>query len=266
MQRRVGHTVIETVAAESAKFTAPIILIHGLWCSATAWRRFMGYFAHRGWTCHALTLRRRDAAVPHAEIGAVRFADYLNDVREVLTACEAPPVVIGHDLGGLLAVHLRAPTVRAVVALAPLVPRAVQGGGHPVAATLRARWAIRRSAPLPPPHGRWRVRTLGAATVDVRPDSSQVLRDLNLGPFEDLTACGVPTLLVSGGYDSVSPPAAVERLARAVGGAMHVIADGHHALPWEPGWQRCVSEIHRWLVQALGEPLLAMREDDEEAE
>ncbi len=89
MQRRVGHAVIESIAAEIPKFTAPMLLVHGLWCTAAVWHTFMGYFAHRGWTCHALNLRGRAAPDSAISIGRVRFADYLEDVRGMIAACDA---------------------------------------------------------------------------------------------------------------------------------------------------------------------------------
>jgi len=148
MQPRVGDVLIESVTAESPKFTAPMLLIPGLWCAAAAWRKFMGYLAHRGWNCHALTLRgRRDSGA-----GSARFADELADVHAVIAACEAPPVLLGHDLGGLLALAANSAAVRAIGALAPIVPRACAVTAHPALSGWHA-WVGRRWGRLPPPHG-----------------------------------------------------------------------------------------------------------------
>jgi len=38
---------------------------------------------------------------------------------------------------------------------------------------------------------------------------------------------------------------------------------GTHALPWEPGWERLVSVVHRWLVQTLAEALLLPPADED---
>jgi hypothetical protein len=47
-----------------------------------------------------------------------------------------------------------------------------------------------------------------------------------------------------------------------MGTEFHVAPGAGHALPWEPGWERLVHTIHRWLVQTLGEPLLATLDED----
>jgi len=264
MQGRSGHITLETIAAESAKFTAPLLCVHGLWCTAGVWRRFMGYCAHRGWTCHALNLRGRAAAGVPTDVAEVRFADYLDDVRRAIAACEAPPVVMGHDLGGLLAVCSGA-TARAVVALAPLVPAALV----PPSQQMRIGWGVRlamlRARPLPVPRGALATRYFaggppGGTTVD----SSTVARELTRRDFPLLPRCAVPALMIAGGRDEVCRRAAVEQLAGRVGAEFQLAGEASHALPWEPGWEHCVGTVHRWLVQTLGEPLLAMRDDEEE--
>jgi len=263
MQRRVGHVQIDTIAAESPKFTAPLLLIHGLWCTAAVWRRFMGYLAHRGWTCHALDLRGRSAGGA-GPLATISLTDHLDDVRQVLAAVEVPPVVVGHDLGGLLALHTGAPAVRAVIALAPLVPRAIGSVPTPIASTLAARWALWRGAPLRPPTGRLRNEWLGSGAINPVPDSSRVLAEIEHDRFAPLAPGGAPTLLLAGERDPISPPHVVERLARIVGGSCGVVTGAGHAMAYEVGWETCVSQVHRWLVQALGEELLAMREDEED--
>ncbi len=122
MARLVGPARLETIAAERAKFTAPLLLIHGLWCTAAVWRKFMGYCAHRGWDCFALGLRGHAAGALPVVAGQVSWVDHVEDVRTAIAACPAPPIVIGHDLGGALALHCAAGTVRAKVALAPVWP------------------------------------------------------------------------------------------------------------------------------------------------
>jgi pimeloyl-ACP methyl ester carboxylesterase len=264
MQRRIGQVVIESTAAESLKFAAPLVFIHGLWCTAAVWRRFMGFFAHRGWACAALNLRGHAQSGRGVALASVRFADYLTDVSDVLAACTAPPVLVGHDLGGLLALA-SAPAARAVVALAPVVPRNLSTAGHPLLLSWRARLALACARPLPAPR-----RTIGAAYfgVDVpggtTPDSSAVARELARGAIT-LPVCGaVPALVLAGSADRFAPAHDVKRLAMHVGASFRCIEEAGHALPWVPGWEQRGAEIHRWLIQTLGDGLLLLREEDDE--
>ena len=265
MQRRIGDVTIESIAAESAKFAAPLLLVHGLWCSAAVWRRFMGYLAHRGWSCHAMNLRGHGDAGGRDEIDRFSFADYLGDVRSVLAACDAAPVVVGHDLGGLLALACPAAATRAVVALAPFLPRTISGATNSVLSNWSARMALLRSCPLPPPRGR-----LGAAYfADGAPggataESARAAYELREGAFDLPAQIGRPALLVAGERDRFSPPDAVERWARRLGVQYRMVERIGHAMPWGPGWDACAAATHRWLIQTLGEPLLLLRDEQEE--
>lgn len=256
--------MLESIAAESPKFTAPLLLIHGLWCTARVWRSFMGYLAHRGWGCQALNLRPHNDASFRNPIREVRFADYLGAVRQVIAACDAPPIVVGHDLGGLLALCCRAHT-RATVALAPLVPRSIAPTSIRALFGLRSRVAVLRSRPLPAPRGKLGVAYFGSGVPGgTAPDSGWVVRELAREDLRVPHDVGAPALVLAGGRDPFCPPNALARLADYFGATLRQVDGAGHAMPWEPGWEQRVSEIHRWLIQTLGDALLANREDEEE--
>ena len=264
MQRRVGDITIESTSAESAKFAAPLVLVHGLWCSAAVWRQFMGYLAHRGWTCHALNLRGHGDAGGRDQMAGVCIADYASDLQRVIALCDAPPVVIGHDLGGLLALACSPTMACAVVALAPLVPRAIGGVTPPVLTGWRTRLALWRSRPLPPPRGRFEADYFAPVLPGgVTADSAIVVREASEGTFDLPASSGRPALLVAGERDTFCPPRVVEQLARRVGAQFQTAERAGHAMPWEPGWERLVATTHRWIVQALGESLLLLRDEEE---
>jgi pimeloyl-ACP methyl ester carboxylesterase len=261
MQQRIGHGVLESIAAESPKFTAPMLLIHGLWCTAAVWHRFMGYLAHRGWDCHAVNLHG-PLDSRSGRVGRIRFEDYLRTVRAVMGACDAAPIVVGHDLGGLLALCSGA-TARATVALAPLVPRSLTGAAHPALSGVRARLAMLRTQPLPVARGRVAAAYFGHGVPGgVAPDSAIVARELTRADFRLPGGSGVPALVLAGGRDPISPPAVVEKLAQHLNANFWTVEGAGHAMPWETGWEGRVSEIHRWLIKTLGDPLLVVREDE----
>lgn len=264
MQRRVGAATIESITAEHPKFTAPLLLVHGLWCTAAMWRPFMGYLAHRGWSCHAVSLPGRVPRSAAASVGMVSLADCIEQVRQAMRRCEATPVLVGHDLGALLALHSALPAPRAVVALAPLVPPQSGSGRRRLIPEIWARLAMRRAAVMPLPRR--------GAGIDYRefpppggtvPDSGRLAREVTDGGLRVALRCAAPTLMLVGAGDRVSPAPEVQRLAAAIGAVARVVADGGHALPWAPGWEQRVSEVHRWLVQTLGEDLLVPADDGE---
>jgi pimeloyl-ACP methyl ester carboxylesterase len=223
----------------------------------------MGYFAHLGWSCVALNLRGH--ASPGADVGRASFADYLSDVQQVVAACEAPPVVLGHDLGGLLALQRALSPTRAIVALAPLVPCPLATTSNAALSRLAARIAMLRSRPLPAPRGRIGANYFaGDVPGGTTLDSGVVARELTRKSFgTSLINGSAPTLIVASEGDRFSPPDDAQRLATHVGATFRLIGGSTHAMPWDSGWEQRVSEIHRWLIQTLGDQLLAMREEEE---
>ncbi len=259
MQRHIGQVTIESMVAETPKFTAPMLLVHGLWCAAPVWHKFMGYLAHRGWSCHALNLRGRRGEKAELALAQIRFTDYRDDVRRVIDACEAPPVLVGHDLGGLLALTCATSAVRAIVAVAPLMPRSIAAVPATPPYALRSYLAVLRARPLRAPRGKLAAAYFGGGPPGgTFADSGCVVRELASRGFPLPQRCAAPALVLAGESDPFCPPTAAATLARHCQATVLIVRDAGHAMPWERGWEQRVSDVHRWLVRTLGEALLAL--------
>ncbi|HVM95987.1 MAG TPA: hypothetical protein VMT89_06340, partial [Candidatus Acidoferrales bacterium] len=125
---------------------------------------------------------------------------------------------------------------------------------------LLARWA-RTDRNLSPPRGAAALARLGAAVPGgTRVESIELLQTLQR---LRLSAASVPALVVGGTQDTVSPVNAVAQFAATLA-AQSVAVDAAHPMPWGAGWEKRVSEVHRWIIQQLGEPLLIERGDEDE--
>ena len=245
MSIAIEEVTAEVTAPESERFTAPLLLVHGLWARAPVWRRFAGYLAHRGWRCIALERRA----------GVADVAAHVADLRAAIAALEAPPVIIGHDLGALLALSC-ADSARAVIGLAPLV-------GPPLAAAAPAlrhagTWVARlRRAPLRAPRGRWRGAYPGRDVVE---PAALVHQLLSGAPAAAPSGAPVGAVFAMRD-DEITSVAAARALAQHVGAELHEIAGAGHAVLAAPGWESCVATAHRWIIQRLGVDLLALYEE-----
>lgn len=249
----IGPLLAEVTFGEGGKFTAPLVLVHGLWSGATLWRPFSGYLSHRGWTCFAVEVEDR------AERGdpADGFERVVADLRAAIATLEAPPVLIGHDLGALAA-QCCADVTCATVMVAPLVLPPLAAAAPELlrdAGGLLERLLGRR---LRMPGRRWKS-SYGA--IGGKREAAALLRRLAERPMPLTPAPeGAPSLVVAGGGDAVTPPDTARRLASALGAEIEIVAGGH-ALPVDPGWEALVSHLHRWLVKKLGAGLLALYEE-----
>lgn len=247
MAVRFGPLRAEVTDPESERFTAPLVLVHGLWAGAAVWRRFASYLAHRGWRCVALE-RRADAEL---DLGA-----HADDLGTAIAALDAPPVVVGHDLGALLALRC-AERARAIVALAPLVapplaatPQALQRAG-----TWLTRW---RGTPLSPPPFGYPLRD--------RTEPAALIKQVLAGELPPPTRSAAPCAVFAVQDDPITALPAARALADHVGAELHALPGADHCAVLAPGWEAYVAAIHRWIIQRLGVDLLALYDESRQTE
>jgi len=242
MARTLGPLDAELTEAERAKFTAPLVLVHGLWDDPKSWRRFMGFLSHRGWRCIAVGWGPA-GQMPTLEARREALAQALAEVEDL-------PILVGHDLGGLLALQL-AERARAVVAIAPLTSASRE------ALAASGTWMERL---------RGSDRSAGRSLVAHYPaghhiESAALIDEVAQRPTEAPGAgASPPRLIVAGESDPLVPPESARSLAAASGAAIEIVPGGH-ALHLEDGWETTATTVHRWLIQSLGEELLALYEE-----
>lgn len=120
--------------ASSRAGRPPLLFVHGGYTDGWCWTPyFLPWFASRGWSAHALSLRGHGGSGGGGTLFAAGLDDYAADVERVAGTLKEPPVLIGHSMGAaiverMLAMH----PVRAAALLAPVPPT----GLVPVAARL----------------------------------------------------------------------------------------------------------------------------------
>ncbi len=273
MKQRLASLCADVSFPERNKFTAPLLLIHGLWMGSWMWHTIAPALALRGWECWALDLRGRHDSRAASCIGQVRLEDYVEDVTTAVQQLWAPPVVWGADLGALLALRAAARLPpRAVVCSSPLLPCSWLPGARPPLPLVRlpALPAVLWGRPLPPPRpGIAREFLFPGLRPDLQaelqrqliPDSGLVARTLSREPLtQDQPSC--PLLVVYGGADCMSSAAACRALVHAFGADQHSYPDLGHWLYSGPSAIALVRDVHRWIIRTLGEPLLVPPEED----
>ncbi len=110
---------IESWLPERRSRRKPLYMLHGELAGSWLWQRYLGYFAPRGWEGHALNLRGHYWSET-ADFAELDFDTYTEDAVAGADLMPRPPIVLGHGLGGLLA--LRVATERPISALILLSP------------------------------------------------------------------------------------------------------------------------------------------------
>jgi pimeloyl-ACP methyl ester carboxylesterase len=114
---------IESWLPERRSRRKPLLFLHGELTGSWLWERYLGYFAGRGWEGHALNLRNHYWSQT-ADPAQLSFDTYTEDVVAALERLGPGVVVVGHGMGGLLALKAaeRMP-MAGLVLLSPEMPR-----------------------------------------------------------------------------------------------------------------------------------------------
>jgi len=230
---------IESWLPERRSRRRPLYLLHGELGGSWVWERYLQYFAQRGWEGHALNLRSHFWSET-ADFETLDLDSYIDDAVAGLDALGRPAVVVGHGLGGLLALKLaERREVAGLVLLSPGLPGPIrpESPSH-VVRLVPARfrreligWAgaadqIQRQNPDLSIADVLRVQHLMGA------ESGAARRQMLEGVPLDLAALGgLPIQVVGAGVDRLFPGSESERLAEWLGAEYHAFgAHSHYGL------------------------------------
>ena len=244
--------------------TEQIIMVHGAFCGGWTFDRFRQPFEAAGYDVSTPDLpghgRRRGEG-----LAGLSVRRYAGDVVERVRACPAPPVLIGHSMGGLVA-SLAATQVEvaALIMLAPSPPWGVVGSAMEVAASVGlssegAYWTrevqpdarIMASVSL----DRTPRREHRAILSRMGPESGRALYEI-INWWADPTLASMlppgglrgPALVIGGAEDRIHPPSTVAQIALRTGAKMRIMDGMSHWLVGEPGWRDVAQACLDWLA------------------
>lgn len=246
----------------------PIVFVHGAFCGGWAFDAFRRPFEELGYETHAPNLPHHERGADLEALAACGVKDYAHAIAQYAKNLAAPPILIGHSLGGLIVqmAAMHAP----VAALALLGPTPPWGVGattmdeHANAfgvALLGDYW--RR--PVAPDYPIARRTTLDRLSrEDARkafqhfaPESGRALAeavhwwlDPTMSGAAPVYRIQAPVLALAGGKDRVNPPSTVRRIVNrfpADQATFQEFPAMSHWLMGEPEWLEVANATLRWL-------------------
>ncbi|MDR6530732.1 pimeloyl-ACP methyl ester carboxylesterase [Caulobacter rhizosphaerae] len=228
----------------------PVIMVHGAFCGGWTFDTFRRPFEAAGHVVQTPDLLGHgDGAL----VAGRSMVDYAKQIAALCEACDAPPILIGHSMGGLVAQMAAARAkVSRLILLAPSPPWGVAGSSLEEAASAVSLYALGPYwlQAVAPDYGVVESYTLDRLPraerkrlyAKMNAESGRALWEtLNwfMDPFMTTGASpvGVPTLAIAGGKDVIHPPATVRQTAARLGGSCEVFPSMSHWLPGEPGWE-----------------------------
>ncbi|UYN97413.1 MAG: alpha/beta hydrolase [Enhydrobacter sp.] len=244
-------------------------VIHGMWGTSAVWNNWSGFLQSHGWQTVVPDLRHHDAP-PHvapAGLGTTSLLDYIADLEAEIRKLPEKPVVIGHSMGGLLALLLCARGLAAKgVLLTPAPPSsviAIRPSNLAAFARTQLSWGWWRK-----PHRATTAESLAYTFNTMDPaeatplaeafvhESGRALFEIALPWLDsrraakvDPKSVTVPLLFVAAEKDKLTPPGVVRRAARLFGPRAHYreyAGQGHWVLG-QPGWRDIADDVVSWL-------------------
>ena len=242
----------------------PLLFIHGMLHGAWCWDvHFLDYFAQHGYTAHAVSLRGHGNSDGRKRLRWTRIADYVDDVSSAVRQLPAPPILIGHSMGGFVvqkyledrdapgAVLLSSPApaglLGAILRIARRRPVALAKANLtfsllPVIATPQ----LAREAFFSPdfPDGELR-----AYWQQMQDDSYLAFVDMVLLDLPKPAKVKTPMLVLGAGRDNMLTPREIEATARAYHTRADIVPDVAHNSMLEQGWETVAERILAWVKE-----------------
>jgi pimeloyl-ACP methyl ester carboxylesterase len=268
MEKWLGRILVDVSPPERAKFKAPLIFVHGAWTSSRCWRRWATHFSNLGWECWAVNFCGRFGADALEVLKQLSFQDCVDDLKQVIRAAEFPPVVMAHDLGASVALQAAAEErTSALVPLSGLAPCDAMPELPRALRLLRLKYApllfLRR--PFRIEEKDFRRNWLNAlppadhpeALRSLVPESPELVREFfDRRARLDRPSIRAPVLVAAAREDRVAPADSLRRFAEQVAAEFREYPGHGHWIMGEDEGEEITRDIHRWIVQKLGEGLL----------
>ena len=265
MKKLIGEITVDFSPPEFAKFKSPLILIHSLWTNSSCWIEWATHFANLGWECWSIDFRGR-ADRQEEELRRLTVEVCKEDLKAVIRNSVFPPVLLAHGFGGLIA-RLAAAEAE-ISALIHLSSTPANGSDMPRALKLlRLKYGpllfLRRAFSLT-------EKDFGAIYLTCVPrekraailrrmtaESPHLIRDFLYGK-PDLYPANIPypQFLVGGSADAIMPAPSLRRLASRWHADFLEYSNHGHWIMGESDGEKIVRDIHRRVIQKLGERVL----------
>ena len=253
---------------KKSSIATPIVFVHGAFCGGWAFDTFRESFEAAGFETHAPNLPHHERGADLEQLAQTGLKEYAQSIGQYARELRAPPVLIGHSLGGLVVqlAAMQAP-VAGLVLLAPSAPWGVppttldEHGNHFGLSLLGDYW--RR--PVPPDFRVARAPTIARLSRDDArrtfarfvPESGRAIReavqwwlDTSMAGQAPVYRIAAPVLGLAGGRDRVNPASTIRRvIARFPGDQAHFheFSEMSHWLVGEPETPEVAKLTLQWL-------------------
>lgn len=250
----------------------PVLLIHGMFANHQALERMAGLLRAQGFDVHCPDLPGHAPGRDDPGLGTYSLGDYVDALSAYVVARDwpQPPILIGHSLGGLLAMQLASRVAAlALVLLVPAPPsnlHALSLSALPAFVGMLGQRSFWRRPYKPSFEALRQVAFAGIDEARQRrlydqlgPESGRVILQVGASFLDrgrasrvDFGSIGCPVYVVACGLDRLVSAAVVRRIANRIPGAtLRMWPDRGHLVIDDEHTEQTVQELVGWLRPIL---------------
>ena len=242
----------------------PLLFVHGGYTHSLCWQhRFIPRLNELGYDCHALDLAGLGASEGQDRLHEFGLAAYAEDVARAVDTLEAPPVVVGHSMGCLVAqrfVAARPDAAAGIALLSPVPPTGTAGSaarlamtepaffeelpnatsGRPTERTLRVMARVYFSPGTP-------HEAIEQFLPMIGPESDRAVAEMAMLPLLSARSRPqLPALVMGGSEDRVFSASMLHFSAAAWRTRALRIGGAGHMMMLDPQWQAAADALAAW--------------------
>ncbi|MCX8086105.1 MAG: alpha/beta hydrolase [Rhodocyclaceae bacterium] len=244
----------------------PLLFLHGAYTAAWCWEEhFLPFFAAAGFAAHALSFSGHGGSRRRKALDACSIDDYVADVAEAVARLPAPPVLIGHSMGGFVVQkYLERHAAPAAALLCSVPPQGLAASaislffGKPNLLIELNRLMMGNQVALERLREALFAQPVAAEDLAryvklAQPESHRAIWDMMLFnlPHPQQVLAHLPDrdhLFIAGAqHDLIIPPSLVEMTARSFSVKATIFPGLGHGLMLEAGWQAPAQALVDWL-------------------
>ena len=260
---RFGELEVLCHAPERATHDHPLLFVHGAYVSAWCWEEhFLPWFARRGWPAYAVSLSGHGRSRQREHLDSYSIDDYVRDVAEVAARLPAPPVLVGHSMGGMVVQkYLEQYDAPAAVLMSAVPPQGLMGSAfglmfkrpHLLSDLNR----IMSGNDMDIDSLREALFHQPVAADDLQryyrlsqPESHRAIWDMSLFNLpQPARMHRVPMLILGAEHDALIPPDQVHMTAMTYGRQAEILRGMGHGVMLERDWEIAAMRIADWLAE-----------------
>ncbi len=255
--------VLAHVPPKGSVRATPLLFIHGAYTAAWCWEEhFLPFFAAAGHAAYAVSLSGHGNSRGRSHLDSFAIADYVADVVRVVATLPAPPVLVGHSMGGFVVQkYLEDHPAAGAVLMCSVPPQGLMASAFGL---MFSRPGLMKDLNRLMGGGQVALETLREAlfsqpvAVDdlerfyrlAQPESYRAIWDMTLFNLPHPSRLAkLPLLVLGAECDHLIPSSLVEMTARTYNAAAEIFPGMGHGLMLERDWKKPAQRVLDWLEE-----------------